>query len=83
MPLRWFVFGADSFDTDHTSRIEVTDPFSRSSPTAIGSDSWAEWAFDHPDNKQAFYFWSLDTRIKPVTVEPLKQENYYNWDTTP
>ena len=82
VPLRWFVFGKDSFDSSHVSRIEVTDPFSSSSPTAFGGGTWAEWATAHPDNKQAYYFWSLDTRIKPVNVEFLKQTNYYDKATT-
>ncbi len=81
VPLRWFVFGADSFDSNHVSRIEVMDPFSPSSPTSYGGDSWANWP---KDKNPAFYFWSLDTRIKPVAVEPLKQTNYYDWaKTTP
>ena len=83
VPLRWFVFGKDSFDADHVSRIEVKDPFSTSSPASpSGNSGWAGWATENPDNKQAFYFWSLDTRIMPVTVEFLKQTNYYDWATT-
>ena len=83
VPLRWFAFTPDSFDADHQSFIEVTDPFSRSSPASSGGYGWLDWAVDHPEwEKSAFYFWSLDTRIKPVSVEPLKKENYYNWDET-
>ena len=77
-PLRWFVFGADSFDENHESFIEITDPFSTSSPAADGVDGgWAGWAKKYPDDRQAFYFWSIDSRLKPRPVEMLEKENYY------
>lgn len=32
LPLRWFVFGPDSFDDDFTATIDIWDPHSRNSP---------------------------------------------------
>lgn len=87
VPLRWFVFGENSFDENHQSFIEITDPFSTSSPAADGVDGgWAGWAKKYPDTNwrgQAYYFWSIDSRLKPRPVEMLQKENYYNWDSEP
>ncbi|HBJ59584.1 MAG TPA: hypothetical protein DDY72_03835, partial [Verrucomicrobia bacterium] len=76
VPLRLFVFDENSFDTNHMSHIEVMDPFSSDSPTSSGPDGWDKWATDFPHNKQAFYFWSLDTRIGLKTIELLEKKNY-------
>ena len=77
VPLRWFVFKPDSFVQPpdakaFTSDIEVIDPFSTESPAFTAG--WAEWAKEH-GRGQDYYFWNLDERLVPISVEELKQEN--------
>ncbi|MBP5284489.1 MAG: hypothetical protein ILO34_00055, partial [Kiritimatiellae bacterium] len=79
IPLRYFVFTDDSFRAEgetapYTSSIEIVDPFTRSS--LAGEYGWYDWVREHGDT-QAYYSWTIDTRIKPVNVEVLKKENYY------
>ena len=74
MPLRWFVFREDSFTAEGLSRIEIEDPHS---PDSIGYNTgWGQWWEKHGFSNPAF-FWSIDTRLQPIGVEALKQENYY------
>ena len=77
MPLRWFVFREDSFTREGLSRIEIEDP---RSPDSIGYNTgWGRWWEEHPDvTTDPVYFWSIDTRLQPIGVESLKQENYYD-----
>ena len=77
VPLRWFVFKPDSFVQPpdakaFTSDIEVIDPFSTESPAFTAG--WSEWAEEHGRGHD-FYFWNLDERLVPISVEELKQEN--------
>ena len=77
VPLRWFVFKPDSFvqpgePGEFTSDIEVIDPFSTESPAFPAG--WAEWAAEH-GRGQDFYFWDLDDRLVPISVETLKPVN--------
>ena len=75
VPLRWFMFGNDSFADDFTSQIEVWDPYSTQSP---GYSEWYKWLQDHPDEHPPVFFkWAIDTKLKPFTVELLKEKNYY------
>ena len=34
---------------------------------------WTEENLESPIG----YFWSIDTRLQPITIETLKKENYY------
>lgn len=83
IPLRWFVFYPDSFrpaddpTAPFTSDIELTDPYSVNSP-AYGAD-WYDWVKEN-GFAPIYYFWTIDTRLKPFTVEHLKVENYYNYE---
>ena len=77
VPLRWFVFKPNSFiqpgeTGEFTSDIEVIDPFTTESPAF--SAGWAEWAAEH-GRGQDFYFWDLDDRLVPISVEELKTIN--------
>ena len=74
MPLRWFVFREDSFTAEGLSRIEIEDPHS---PDSIGYNTgWGRW-WEENGFTDPVYFWSIDTRLQPIGIEPLKQENYY------
>ena len=68
LPLRYFVFGPDSF-RDFRATIEIMDPFSPPSPAYY--QGW-----DVLKGKPAFFSFSIDTRVAPVTPEVL------NWDST-
>ena len=80
IPVRWFVFGPNSFrpldaaEDPGVSYIEVRDPHSPSSP------AYWEGVKDWPD-APIFYRWAIDDRLKPVNVEMLKQDSFYT--TTP
>ena len=77
IPVRWFVFGADSFRPldaavdPGVSYIEVRDPHTPQSP------AYWEGAKDWPDTP-IFYRWAIDDRLKPVNVDMLKQDNFYS-----
>ena len=74
MPLRWFVFREDSFTPEGISRIEIEDPHS---PDSIGYNTgWGAW-WEKNGFTDPVYFWSIDTRLQPIGIEPLKQENLY------
>jgi len=74
MPLRWFVFRENSFTEEGISRIEIEDPHS---PDSIGYNTgWGQW-WEKNGLSNPVYFWSIDTRLQPIGVEALKQENYY------
>ena len=68
LPLRYFVFGPDSF-RDFKATIEIMDPFSPQSPAYY--QGW-----DVLKGKPTFFSFSIDTRVAPVTPEVL------NWDST-
>ena len=68
LPLRYFVFGPDSFK-DFRSTIEIIDPFSPLSPAYY--QGW-----DKLKGKPTFFSFSIDTRTAPVSPEIL------NWDST-
>ena len=77
VPLRWFVFTPESFRKPgsakpFTSTIDIVDPFSKSSPAWTAG--WYDWAQEH-GKPQDFYFWCLDERLEPISVEVLKEEN--------
>ena len=79
-PLRWFVFREDSFTPEGISDVEVRDPHRPGSPgwnTGWGK-TWTEEAAAGKPLSGLGWFWSIDTRIVPVTTEALKQEKYYD-----
>ena len=75
VPLRWFVFGENSFDSNFVSKIEVKDPLGTDSP-GYGA-GWSEWV-EKNGATPIFFKWAIDSRLKPFTVELLKEENYYD-----
>ena len=74
IPLRWFVFQPDSFRPLTASKnpgvtfIDVVDPHSPSSP-GYGAGWWR-----YPE-LTPYFKWDIDERLKPYTVESLKQDN--------
>ncbi len=80
MPLRWFVFREDSFSPEGISNVEVRDPHR---PGSVGwntgwGKTWAEEAAEGKPLTGLGWFWSVDTRTVPVTIEALTQEKYYD-----
>ena len=70
-PLRWFVFGPDSFDENYEARIEISDPHARSSPGY--SYGWS----DYP-KVPIFYKWMLNREFPAYdTIEMLKADSTY------
>lgn len=70
-PLRWFVFGPDSFDTNCEARIEISDPHAKSSPGYF--NGW----HDFPD-LPVFYKWMLNAEPPAYdTTEMLKADSTY------
>ncbi len=70
-PLRWFVFGPDSFDSEYKARIEISDPHSTASPAYY--HGW----YKYPE-LPVFYKWMLNA--DPAfydTVEMLKADSTY------
>ena len=74
VPLRWFVFDDNSFDSDFITKVEVKDPLGTESP-GYGA-GWSDWVEEHGATP-IFFKWAIDTKLKPFTVELLKKENYY------
>ena len=77
IPLRWFVFNENSFDENFTTYIELKNPFGTDTPGF--SAGWYDWHLEHPDDG-LFFSWALDTRLRQFPVEPLKKENYYDYE---
>ena len=70
-PLRWFVFGPASFDENFQSKIEISDPHSKSSPGYF--NGW----HDYPDIP-VFYKWKLNADPANYdTTEMLKANSLY------
>lgn len=71
-PLRWFVFGPDSFDENCEARIEISDPHATSSPGYY--NGW----HDFP-NLPVFYKWMLNAEPPAYdTTEMLKADSTYH-----
>ena len=72
MPLRWFVFGPDSFDDNFQTRIEITDPFL---PQSTGGNyGWPAFRNVYP----IFYRWRMDGYGSgTASTEPLKADSTY------
>lgn len=69
MPLRWFVFHEDSFDENHTTHIEVSNP--------LEFGDWYDWVKEHGEPSQMYFKWAIDNRVKPMPIEILCPTNYY------
>ncbi len=70
-PLRWFVFGPDSFDSNFQATIDISDPHATGSPGYF--NGWS----DYP-GVPIFYKWKLNA--EPAfydTVEMLKADSTY------
>lgn len=77
VPLRWFVFGPDSFDENFRAQIEILDPFRPDSAAAI--EKWGDYK-----GTQILYKWSIDTRLRPDTTEMLNKKSVFHYqDETP
>ncbi len=73
LPVRWFVFGPDSFDENFTAKIEIADPYSKSSPT-YSQGGWNIYRNQYP----IFYRWRLDEDPPTLeTTEMLKADSTY------
>lgn len=71
LPLRWFVFGPDSFDENFTATIDIHDPFKPDSSTATAG--WGNYR-----GTPVFYRWAIDDARKPVTTEMLKSDSRFS-----
>jgi len=75
VPLRWFVFGNDSFnpagtDVEFQSSIEVIDPYSTESPGY--AQGWSTWR----DRANVFYSWSIEDGRSVFEVKTLCPTNW-------
>lgn len=74
-PMRYFVFGPDSFRkaddpvSPFAARIEITDPFSQQSPAV----DWGWWRYPMDFLPTG---WSLDKRVTPGGVSTLKKDDF-------
>jgi hypothetical protein len=75
VPLRWFVFGENSFGDDFTSTIDVRDPWAVDSPA--GNYGYQDWLRDHGTKPTIGYAWDIDERLKPISVDKLKADSTY------
>ncbi len=72
LPLRWFVFGPNSFDSNFQAVIEVSDPFLPSSP-----GSYYGWG-PYRDLFPIFYKWRLDgDGAQYETTDMLKPDSTF------
>jgi hypothetical protein len=77
VPLRWFVFGENSFGgTDgFTATIDVRDPWASDSPA--GNYGYQDWLREHGTKPTIGYAWDIDERLKPISVDKLKADSTY------
>ena len=77
-PLRWFVFGPDSFDANGSARIEIVDQSRSDTPGYFYG--WHRY----PVGTQVFYRWALDERPSGAySTEMLKANSVYHEQPTP
>ena len=85
VPLRWFVFGRDSFGgaDGFTATIDVRDPWAVDSPASeYGYQEWLrdyadEWLENNSSLPTIGYAWDIDERLKPISVDKLKSDSTY------
>lgn len=88
VPLRWFAFNEGSFHPrghakEFQSTVDVRYPYTKESPAmAYGVGNWL---LAHPGEPYPnfFYFWSIDERRQPVSVEVLKPDCTFGSGGTP
>ena len=79
VPLRWFVFHGDvfnssSFNDDFITEIELYDPYSKRSTGYPAG--WYDWALEH--GKSPIYFrWNLNTKLTPIGAQVMCPTNWY------
>ena len=74
VPLRHFTFNEKSFSAEGLSKVEVYDPYS---PLSVGYNAgWKRW-WDKNGYCPVVFFWMIDTRLPPIGVEQLQEDNYY------
>ena len=74
VPLRHFTFNENSFSAEGLSKVEVYDPYS---PLSVGYNAgWKRW-WDKNGYCPVVFFWMIDTRLPPIGVEQLQEDNYY------
>lgn len=81
VPLRWFVFGPNSFnpagsEKEFQSSIEIIDPYSRYSPT--WKDGWGEW-WGKRDSAPVLHWFNINPEITNIGVETLSPTNWYEF----
>ena len=83
VPLRWFVFNDDSFNSLDGSEgnpgetiVEVADPYSESVPSPATGAGWRDW-FRKNGWAPIFFNWSINTNTTNWGVSPLKKVNRY------
>ena len=81
IPLRWFVFHPDSFGAANSAnpfraQIEIWDPFD------VGSSAYSSgW---HAYRGESLNFnWSIDSVLRPVTIEVLQTNSVWESDIVP
>lgn len=88
VPLRWFAFNEGSFyprghAKEFQSTIDVRYPYTKESPAmAYGVRDWLR---AHPGEPYPnfYYFWSIDGRLQPVSVEVLKPDSTFGFGSAP
>jgi hypothetical protein len=70
LPLRYFVFDENSFDSDFTAVIEIDDPFQEPSPAYY--QGWWQYV-----NSPVYFRWGLDSRNAPSGPELLRPDSTY------
>lgn len=79
VPLRWFVFGENSFGgaDGFTSTIDVRDPWASDSPASgYGYQEWLRQNAGKP-LPVIGYSWDIDERLKPISADKLKADSTY------
>ena len=82
VPLRWFVFNNGSFyprghAKEFQSVVDIRYPYTKESPAmAYGMREWLQAHKGEP-YPMFTYFWSLDERLQPLTVEVLRPDSRY------
>jgi len=75
VPLRWFVFGQNSFTPagsgeEFQSSIEILDPYSTASPGYV--HGWSEWR----DRANVFYSWTIEDGRNVYNIDTLCPTNW-------
>lgn len=70
VPLRYFTFAQNSFDSNFQSTVELLDP--------AKNEAWYYWDLNHPGQDAMYFQWSIDSRTGPYDVQTLQPENFYS-----